>query len=321
MDGANDRALVVSNGLPGSLAVDLQTGARTIVSSNVTPDSVNPFGGPIGIALDSANGRALIVDNVRDWVLAVNLQTGVRTILSNSTTPDAVSPFTAPVGIALDSANGRALVVDNRLATTFAVNLQTGTRTVLSNATTPDVANPFSGPAGASPWTARTGARWWSDNRQGAVVAVDLQTGVRSILSPASAANGIAYLGNTGYVSVAPDGYSIRGEKSAAPNGTAPLFNSSSTLAAGQRATVFADGVATTIIGQVSIDNSRPVFAEGKLRFLHAGPPAAPSTCTCWRRGRPSSDEEPTFQNLIATSLTAHFGFVPGELHHHLHEG
>lgn len=311
VDGPNNRALVVANGQPGVLAVDLTTGARTLVSTNVTPDSNNPFGGPIGIALDSANDRALVVDNVRDSVLSVNLQTGERTILSNATTPDTVTPFTAPVGIALDSANNRALVVDNRLATTFAVNLQTGTRTVLSNATTPDAANPFSGPAGIALDSAN-GRALVVDNRLGAVVAVDLQSGARSILSPASAANGIAYLGNTGYVSVAPDAYSLRGEKTAAPNGTAPLFTTSATLVVGQRVTAFTDGLLATLIGQVSVDESRPVFAEGKLRFLHAAPAGGTVDLYVLETGTPITDEEPTFQNLSLTSLTGHLGFAPG---------
>jgi hypothetical protein len=150
------------------------------------------------------------------------------------------------------------------------------------------------------------------DNRQGAVVAVNLQTGARSILSPASAANGIAYLGNTGYVTVAPDSYSVRGEKTAAPNGTAPLFTSSAALAVGRRATVFADGLLASIIGQVSIDDSRPVFAEGKLRFLHAAPAGGTVDLYVLEAGTPIADEEPTFSNLVLTSLAGHFGFVPG---------
>ena len=211
-------------------------------------------------------------------------------------------------------------MVDNRLATTFAVNLQTGTRTVLSNATTPDAVNPFSGPAGIALDSAN-GRALVVDNRLGAVVAVDLQTGARSILSPASTANGIAYLGNTGYVSVAPDNYSIRGEKTAAPNGTTPLFTSSANLATGRRATVFVDGLLATIIGQVSVDESRPVFAEGKLRFLHAAPAGGTVDLYVLETGTAIADEEPTFQNLVSTSLTEPLRLRPRELHHHLHQG
>jgi hypothetical protein len=264
----------------------------------------------VGIAVDAANSRALVVDNVRDSVAAVDLQTGVRTVLSNNATPDTVNPFTSPVGIALDSANGRALVVDNRLAAAFAVNLQTGARTVLSNATTPGTANAFSGPAGIALDSAN-GRALVVDNRLGAVVAVDLQSGVRSILSPASAANGIAFLGNTGYVSVAPDNYSIRGEKTAAPNGTTPLFTTSAAVAAGQRATVFVDSLLATIIGQVSVDDSRPVFAAGKIRFLHAAPAGGTADIYVQPTGTGIADKEPTLQNLVSTSLTGHIGFVP----------
>lgn len=311
VDTAGGRALVVDNGVT-LMGVDLVTGARAVVSNNLIPDSVNPFGAPIGIALDSAGGRALIADNGRDNIFSVNLLTGARTVLSSNTTPATTNPFGAPVGIALDSANNRALVVDNRLGATLAVNLQTGARTVLSNATTPDAVNRFSSPAGIAVDSAN-GRALVIDNRLGAVVAVDLQTGARSILSASSTQNGIPFLGNTGYVNVAPDQYVVRGEKTAEPNPSTVLFSSSPNLVApGSRTTLFVNNLLANIVGQASVDNSRPVFTEGKLRFIHAGPAAGTVDLYVQLTGTPIADKEPTFQNLVASTLTSHLAFAPG---------
>lgn len=310
VDSANGRALVVDNAQRAVLAVDLQTGARTFLSNSATPDAVNAFSGPAGIVLDTANGRALVADNRLDSLLAVNLQTGGRTILSNVVVPDAVNPFSSPVSLALDTANGRALVVDNRSAAMFAVNLQTGARTILSNATTPDAVNPFSGPSGVAIDDANSRALV-VDNRQGAVVAVNLQTGARSILSASPSANGVAFLGTTDYVRVLPDSYAVRAEKTAAPNSASPLFTVSSNLFTGQRATVFTNGLLASLVGQVAIDGIRPVFAEGKLRFLHGAPAAGTVDLYVLETGTAIADVEPTFQNLILTSITSHLGFAP----------
>jgi hypothetical protein len=51
-------ALIVDNGLDALVAVDLTSGASTIVSDSSTPNAVNAFITLLGVVLDSANNRA-----------------------------------------------------------------------------------------------------------------------------------------------------------------------------------------------------------------------------------------------------------------------
>ncbi len=182
LDSANGRALIVDNRVGAVIAVDLQTGARTVLSDSSTPNALNPLRGPVGIALDSANGRALVTDNFLRAVVAVDLQSGARSILSSDVAPDAANQFNRPAGIALDGANGRALVVDGGLGAVVAVDLQNGTRTIVSDRTTPNGSNPFSGPVGIV-LDGTNGRALVTDNRLGAVLEVDLQSGERRIVS------------------------------------------------------------------------------------------------------------------------------------------
>ena len=130
LDSANNRALVTDYSLGALVAVDLTTGARTIVSNSSTPDAVNAFNNPYGVVLDSANNRALVTDYRLGALVAVDLTTGARTIVSNSSTPDAVNAFSNPYGVVLDRANNRALVIDHQAL--VAVDLVNGQRVFFS---------------------------------------------------------------------------------------------------------------------------------------------------------------------------------------------
>ena len=78
----NGRALVVSLHSRKVVAMDLVTGARTILTDPTTPSRANPFSRPLGIALDSANGRALVTDASLSALVAVELVSGERVIVS-----------------------------------------------------------------------------------------------------------------------------------------------------------------------------------------------------------------------------------------------
>jgi sugar lactone lactonase YvrE len=191
LDGGTGRALVVDSGADSVVAVDLVTGARTVLSDDSTPDADNAFSEPRGIALDSANARALVVDEGLAAVVAVDLITGARTVLSDGSTPDADNAFGEPRGIALDSANARALVVDEALTAVVAVDLVTGARTILSDSSTPDANNPLRDPFGITVNSANGRALVTSKSpfdifELTAVVVVDLATGARTILSNSS---------------------------------------------------------------------------------------------------------------------------------------
>lgn len=125
-------------------------------------------------------------------------------------------------------------------------------------------------------------------------------------------ASGLTYLGTTGYVSVPPESYLVRGVKTSEPTPATPLFSFSRTLFAGQRATVFATSLLATITGQVLADDIRPVFTEGKLRFLDAAPAGGTVDVYVLEDGTDFNSVEPTFQNVVLTSSTPHLGFAPG---------
>ena len=166
LDSANSRALVTNSFDGDVVAVDLTTGARTILSDG--PSTL------WGITLDSANNRALV--SAGSEVVAVDLTSGTRTTLSS-----AAAQFGSN-GITLDSANNRALVADFGQKAVIAVDLTTGARTILSDVTTPDAVNSFSGPVGITLDSANNRALV-SDDFLSAVVAVDLTSGARTILS------------------------------------------------------------------------------------------------------------------------------------------
>jgi len=128
-----NRVLVTDQSLEAVIAVDLTTGARTILSDPEMPDTENGFGVPDAIAIDETNDRALVVDRELLAVLAVDLMTGERTILSDPETPDDQNRFIAPSGIYIDAQNNRALVADQSRASIIAVDLDTGARTILSD--------------------------------------------------------------------------------------------------------------------------------------------------------------------------------------------
>lgn len=149
-DQANDRLLVLDNAGPNGgralLAVDLATGARTILSDATTPDATNLFSNPQAIAVDAPGNRALVANYLPNAIYAVDLTSGARTILSDDTTPDGLNPLSFPTSIAVDADNSRALVGQAQTLSIIEVDLGTGARTVFSSLTVPDTANPFFNP-------------------------------------------------------------------------------------------------------------------------------------------------------------------------------
>ncbi|MCP4409047.1 MAG: hypothetical protein GY807_15075, partial [Gammaproteobacteria bacterium] len=198
LDSDNNRALVVDSGFGGLqalLAVDLDSGERTAIS-NPTTGAGPEFSSPNAFALDSDNNRALVVDGGfvgLQALLAVDLGSGERTVISNDTT-GAGPAFSGPEGVALDGDNNRALVVDFSLDALLAVDLGSGERTVISNDTT-GAGPAFSGPVNVA---------LDSDNNRalvvdseavgvGALLAVDLGSGERTVISNDTTGAGPAF--------------------------------------------------------------------------------------------------------------------------------
>ena len=82
IDRDNNRALVSEPDLSAVIAVDLTSGARTILSNSSTPDAVNAFSSPSGVELDRENKRALVSDDGIRGLIAVDLVNGQRVFVS-----------------------------------------------------------------------------------------------------------------------------------------------------------------------------------------------------------------------------------------------
>jgi sugar lactone lactonase YvrE len=137
LDNAHNRALIIAyrRGSPAVLAVDLESGARTVFSDATRPNAANQFSYPDGVALDAAHNRILVVDSGAQAIIAVDLTTGARGILSSNTLPDDQQPltFSSPqsnTAIAMDIEGNRALV-PILYGRVVAVDLNSGQRTLV----------------------------------------------------------------------------------------------------------------------------------------------------------------------------------------------
>jgi Big-like domain-containing protein len=194
LDSANNRALVLDSGLDALVAIDLDSGDRSILSDDNTGAGTNLIA-PVAIELDSANNRALVLDNNLDALIAIDLDSGDRSILSDDNT-GAGSNLIAPVAIELDSANNRALVIDISLGALIAINLDTGNRNIISDANIGTGSN-LIGPRAVVLDSANNRALVLDSNLD-ALVAIDLDTGNRTILSDANTGIGINLQGPDG---------------------------------------------------------------------------------------------------------------------------
>lgn len=134
IDSAANRALVADGGFGASIiAVNLDTGVRSVISSNSVPNALNPIAYPTSLALDSDNGEVLVTSSAGGIysLMSVNLTTGIRTIISDKNTPNASNSLTFGSHIVIDSVNNRVLLADRRKAALFSIDMATGSRSVL----------------------------------------------------------------------------------------------------------------------------------------------------------------------------------------------
>ena len=181
-----DRAAIIT--------LDLDTGARTLLSNNTRSVAASDieFVTVKGIVLDAANNRLLVTDSSQKAIIAVALDTGARTLISDNTIEVGSSTFdlSSPRYIGLDAANNRALVLDG--ANLVAISLVNGARTILSNAS---IASDIELSSQSDLTIDVAGNRALvADLNRDSVIAVDLDTGVRTVLvdssTPAEGTNG-----------------------------------------------------------------------------------------------------------------------------------
>ena len=124
-----NRILVASRN--GLISVNLQTGDRTVVSSNTVGTGVTPFI-PYAVAADPTNDRAFVLDTVADSVVEVDLSSGSRMTISSAAVGSGPN-FDLPSSEMLFDAEGnRIFVSELTTASILQVDLDTGDRSVVS---------------------------------------------------------------------------------------------------------------------------------------------------------------------------------------------
>ncbi|MCC4271800.1 hypothetical protein LL254_13860 [Marinobacter nauticus] len=203
-DTAKNRLLVADATLRAVVAVDLESGDRTILSGD------DQSGGDIGegpflslsnvtaMALDAINNRVLVVAS--DAVLAVDLDSGDRAFVSEGDGSEETDIGTGPeilkpIDLALDAINSRLLVLghvngdEEAPGYLMSVDLTSGDRTLISS---PDIGNgnPVELPVAVALDADNNRALILDsafgfdiDQRPPSIVAVDLDSGDRSVVS------------------------------------------------------------------------------------------------------------------------------------------
>jgi hypothetical protein len=117
-------------------------------------------------------------------VVSVSEEDGKCKILSDAEIPNSENPFDVPVALAVDEAGESALVVDQGLGSLMTIDFADDEREILSNPTTPDELNPLIVPTYIALDLADGRNRALvTDQNLEALVAVDLDSGSRMILS------------------------------------------------------------------------------------------------------------------------------------------
>lgn len=136
LDSTNNRLLVIGADNLFSpkrmLAINLDNGVRTVISSSNIPNGDNQFGFMVNaMKVNAEQNKAYVLGFAE--VLSVDLTTGVRTILSNNSIPNNITPLNGnnSFGLGLDAENNRLVITDagGRL---FSVDIRTGQRVILS---------------------------------------------------------------------------------------------------------------------------------------------------------------------------------------------
>ncbi|QIL89275.1 hypothetical protein GNX18_05475 [Microbulbifer sp. SH-1] len=254
LDGEDDEAVIV--------AVDTQSGDRSILSGkDAAGDLIGAgpaFNGIQSLALDAANNRLFAAQ--RGALFAVDLETGDRTLISAGAGEDPATDigsgpaFTAPLSLALDADNNRLLLLNGAYSPgsgkLMSVGLATGDRVVIADSVT-GAGDVMQYPVSVSLDAANNRVLMLDAlSGKSAIVAVDLDTGDRSVIS--------------GY-DLGPDGERNSGDEQLFGGGSP--FNPEADLAdavldAGQRILYVTDNASGSLIA-VDIDSGDRVLVSG----------------------------------------------------------
>lgn len=186
VDAGGNRVLVSSSINANLIGVDLTTGARTVISSDSVPNATNSLSGSHALALDASGGRvfcALRVNRVtrQNQVVSIDLATGARTPITDQTV-DAGHYFGLMDGLAWDPTNNRIFTILDFTGEILAVNAATGFRTEVAPIHTPPAPNAPFAPVGIER-DPDTGTLYVTDYELDALIRIDPNTGVRTLVS------------------------------------------------------------------------------------------------------------------------------------------
>jgi DNA-binding beta-propeller fold protein YncE len=168
---------------PAVIAVDLTTGARSVVSG-ASIGAGEAFDDPLDVVYDAVTDplkpRLLVTEPQLQQILAVDLDTGDREVFSSAAPRGQGVALDAPLRLALDASHGRLIVTDAGAERLVAVDLDTGDRTTLADDVTGQ--GPLESMFGLA--LDPEGARAFLPTRAGGqIIAVDLSSLERSIFS------------------------------------------------------------------------------------------------------------------------------------------
>jgi hypothetical protein len=281
LDG--NRAFVVDFDNDQLVEVNIDTGVKVIISDATKGGGPDLFG-PNGIALINGGIDALVTNFVPDELLLVAVGGGDRTIVSHANPNDdpKISPnvgagptLFGPSGIGL--VDGARVLVSNYAADEIMdVNLVNGDRTILSADRSPDEClDCGSGPAFLQP----DGIVMESTNRAivtdalvGAVFAVNLTTGDRTIVSGSSTGNGPLFVRPVGIILDNADNRALVADYDAnlllsvdMTSGNRTIFSDANSNVGTGPAFIFPAGIA------LDAANNRAVVSGGNLVVVELG--------------------------------------------------
>jgi DNA-binding beta-propeller fold protein YncE len=188
VDAARNRVLVPQTS-GRVVAVDLDSGQRTMFAAGSGGEFIDS---PTDIAIDVGMNRVIVLDYQRHGLAAVDLDDGeAQSVLSSNNAVSGGVGFVEPFGVALDVPNARMLVSDIGLRRVVSLDLATAIGSVAVDG---DTGTPlFAGPRALALDSA---ANRLFILEQGswlppAVIAVDLASGDRSVLSGPAQPNGV----------------------------------------------------------------------------------------------------------------------------------
>lgn len=155
--------------------IDLSNGQQTVLADLTTPGSGVAFSQLDEVVYDATYDRYLVSDIANEVIFAIDPATGARSVFVN-----AQAQMTDPQRITIDAVRDRLLLLDSD--TLWGYSLATGAVTIVSDNAAPSLANRLVAPRDMVIDASRNRALI-VDEAWGGVLAVDLVTGARSVLS------------------------------------------------------------------------------------------------------------------------------------------